>query len=368
MDFSLLCKIFRVSNSQLLKVQQRFTGLQAFLEAPLSDIEPLVGPQSYKAICTWRNSGRLPRDYIRYKQFIDQQAIKTLCLGSEDYPQLLAEISAPPVVLFIKGSLEKLALPQIAVVGSRRSTAQGVRLAFSFAKELGEAGFGITSGLALGIDGAAHNGAIAAGAQTLAVMGTGIDQVYPARHKPLAEQILATGGALISEFMLGSPPKPEHFPRRNRIVTGLSLGVLVVEAGLKSGSLISARLAAEQGRAVCALPGSIRSPVAAGCNQLIREGATLVTSPEQVVEQLAPLLGFQHDICQERFSAGETQPVSEQQASHSWLLNIMGFDPYTVDQLCDLSGRTASEVTAVLAELELAGDVAQTPYGYQCIN
>lgn len=366
MDFPLLCKIFKLTNTQLLKILDSFLNLQAFLEAPLSNIQPFVDPPSYKAICIWRKSGKLPADYSRHKEFLDQACVKILSLDSKDYPFLLSEISAPPAVLFVKGSIEKLALPQIAIVGSRRSTAQGIKLANEFSEQLGGAGFTITSGLALGIDGAAHSGAIAANALTFAVMGTGMDQIYPSRHKQLAEDILTSGGALLSEFMLGSPPKPQHFPRRNRIVTGLSLGVLVVEAGLRSGSLISARLAVEQGRAVCAVPGSLRSPVSEGCNQLIREGATLVTNAEQVVEQLGPLLGVYSEISAGQLSDNRAA-VSEKNDQH-WLLKTISFDPCTVDRLCDLSGQPAAQVTSALAELELEGKITQTPYGYQRID
>jgi len=367
MDFPLLCKIFRLSNSQLLNIRESFDNLQTFLEAPLSDIQPFVTSASYKAIRAWRNSGKLPTAYTQHKDFLQQESVKTLSLDSDHYPELLAQISAPPAILFVKGSMEKLALPQIAIVGSRRSTAQGIRLAHEFSEQLARAGFAITSGLALGIDGAAHRGAIAANATTLAVMGTGIDQIYPARHRALADEILISGGALMTEFMPGSSPRPQHFPQRNRIVTGLSLGVLVIEASERSGSLISARLAAEQGRAVCAVPGSIRSPVSEGCNQLIREGAILVTNAEQVVEQLGSLLGFQKETCIEKTQTDQRKP-EETPCDEHWLLGAMGFDPCTVDDLCDLSGRATAEITAELAELELQGKVVQAHYGYQRIT
>ena len=364
MDFALLCRTFNISNSQLLKIQKDFETFAAFLESSLTDIQHYMDVAAYQSVSHWRRTGTAPEAYFKNKELIDSHQAKVLSMGDGNYPELLAEIADAPAVLFVKGSMEKLMLPQIAVVGSRKSTAQGQQLAHQFSKYLGHSGFAITSGLALGIDAASHRGAMDAGAITHAVMGTGIDQIYPARHRALADQILASGGALVTEFMPASPPRPGHFPRRNRIVTGLSLGVLVVEAGERSGSLISARLAAEQGRAVCAVPGSLRSPVSRGCNKLIREGATLVTSPEQVVEQLGPLLGYQKERCTNQTQAIEQASDPEKIQQH-WLLQLMGFDPVNVDQLCELSGRTAMEIMAALTELELAGRVSQTAYGYQ---
>lgn len=379
MDFSLLCKTFGISNKYLLKALDLYGDSGSFLEASLSDIQPLVSPQAFHSICSWRCAGKLPPLYGKTKDYLDSAGVTTLSLGDEDYPELLTEIPAPPAVLFVKGSLEKLSLPQVAIVGSRRASAHGMLLAEELAEQLGRSGFAITSGLALGIDSAAHTGAIKANVTTFAVMGTGIDQIYPARHKGLANEILASGGALLTEFMPGSPPKAEHFPQRNRIVTGLSLGVLVVEANERSGSLISARLAAEQGRAVCAIPGSIRSPVSAGCHYLIREGATLVTNAQQVVEQLGPLLGFQIEKYKQHYlESSEEKPekqssepadlkkdVFQQGKTEDWLLKAMGFDTHTVEELCKLSGRTAAEINVALAELELCGEVSQTEYGYQ---
>ena len=364
MDFPLLCKIFAIPNRQLIQALEVFECFAAFMEAPLGDIQPFTDQKSFASICAWRRSARLPDAYTKNREILDLTGARTLGFSDRDYPPLLAEIASPPAVLFVTGSLDKLILPQIAIVGSRRPTLQGIDLAKTFSSQLGQSGFAVTSGLALGIDGAAHRGAMDAGAPTFAVMGTGPDQIYPARHRALANEILSSGGGLITEFMPGSPPLPQHFPQRNRIVTGLGLGVLVVEASERSGSLISARLAAEQGRAVCAIPGNVRSPVAAGCNLLIREGATLVTSPEQIVEQLPPLLGFQY---QKR--AGQVQETTGKTLKHEdaehWLLKTMGFDVLTADQLCGLSGRSAAEVTTALAELELAGRLSQTAYGYQ---
>lgn len=205
-----------------------------------------------------------------------------------NYPALLREIPAPPIVLFAQGNFNAVDNPQIAIVGSRKASHYGLDAAFQFARMLGVRGFTITSGLAAGIDGSAHRGALANGSATVAVYGCGIDRVYPRRHRDLAEEICVQG-VVISEFPIGSPPRPYHFPHRNRIISGLSFGTLVVEAAAKSGSISTAIHALEQGREVFALPGSIRNPLSAGCHQLIKQGATMVTEINDVIDQLPVL-------------------------------------------------------------------------------
>ena len=209
---------------------------------------------------------------------------------SADFPELLKQIPGPPKSLYVSGDLDALHLPALAIVGSRNPTRGGVQNAYEFAKYLGGAGFCIVSGLAQGIDAAAHRGALDAGVPTVAVLGHGIDRVYPAANRQLAGRI-ADQGALVSEYPLGSPPRREHFPQRNRLISGLALGTLVVEAARQSGSLISARLAAEQGREVFAIPGSIHNPLSRGCHQLIRQGARLVECAADIVTELAPVVG-----------------------------------------------------------------------------
>ena len=292
MNFPLLCKTFAIPNSQLVKAFAHFGGAQAFLEAHLEDIEPCLDKTSYAKVSQWRRTNCLPKDYEQMQILSEDMQINTLTLGDSNYPRMLAEIPDPPAVLFVKGNIEYLSLPQVAVVGARKSTVQGKQLAHEFAEQLAMLGFGISSGLALGIDAAAHQGAMAVGGYTNAIMGSGIDQMYPAEHESLAKQIVSAGGSLVSEFLPLSRPRVTHFPQRNRIIAGLSLGVLVVEAGTRSGSLITARLAVEQGREVFAVPGSLMSPLSAGCNQLIRDGATLVTCPEQIVAELQAFSGF----------------------------------------------------------------------------
>ena len=314
----------------------------------------------------WRKSTRLPSNYKDLEAILLAEDASQLVLGDEDYPPALAEIPDPPAVLFIKGDASTLSFPQIAIVGSRNCTLQGRRIAQDFAAELAAMGFCITSGLALGIDTAAPQGALRAKGKTCAVMGAGLDVVYPARNKALSREIIEAEGALATEFLPGSPPQAWHFPQRNRIVTGLSLGVLVIEASERSGSLISARFAAEQGREVFAVPGSPASPVSAGCNHLIREGATLVTSPSHMVDQLGPMFGF-HSQAQGFRARKEPDMYSKAMhpAEAHWLMDQMGFEPVSVDELCVLCERDSSEITAMLAELELDGKVAQTAFGYQ---
>lgn len=276
--------------------------------------------------------------------------IQVLTLSDGDYPALLREIARPPLLIYVRGNADALALPQIAVVGSRQSSPAGAATAAEFAKLLAASGFAITSGLALGIDGAAHRGALATGV-TIAVLGTGLDRVYPRQHQALVEEILAAGGALVSEFPPGTPPRAENFPRRNRVISGLSLGVLVVEAALRSGSLITARLAMEQGREVFAIPGSIHNPQARGCHQLLREGATLVETAADIVAQLGGLLAYKE---QEASAA----PIPSFSAEEDSVLQQLGFDPLDLDTLVARTGMAASRLSRVLVGLELRGAVS----------
>jgi len=274
------------------------------------------------------------------------------------YPPLLAQVHDAPPLLFVHGNVEALVQPQLAVVGSRNPTPLGEETAQQFARVLAAAGLTITSGLALGIDGAAHRGALAARGQTIAVFGTGPDRIYPARHRDLAHAIVDGGGALVSEYPPGTPPLPGHFPRRNRIISGLALGTLVVEAALRSGSLLTARSAAEQGREVFAIPGSIHNPLARGCHRLIRDGAKLVETAQDILEELAPQL--------RAVLAQEAVPeVSEfaLDADYRRLLDCLDFAPTAVDILVERSGLTADAVSSMLLLLELEGYVASAAGG-----
>ena len=268
-----------------------------------------------------------------------------------DYPRALLDIGHAPPVLFFIGNKALLNAPALAIVGSRMATPQGRTHAREFARALAEAGLTIVSGLALGIDTAAHEGALPTAGSTLAVIGTGPDRVYPARNRDLARRIAASGG-IVSEFLPGTPPRKENFPRRNRLISGLARGVLVVEATLSSGSLITARWAGEQGRDVFAIPGSINSPFARGCHKLIREGAKLVETAQDVLVELG--MGPEKSAATKSFRTSAGEPP---------LLAAMGYDPVTVD---DLVARTGASVDAVLAELvrlELDDRVSALPGG-----
>lgn len=266
------------------------------------------------------------------------------------YPALLAQIADPPPLIFIAGNPEILERPQLAMVGSRRASKPGMDTAAAFARSLAAAGFVITSGLALGIDGAAHQGALAVGGATIGVLGTGIEKLYPQRHRRLAAQMAAQGSAVISEFPLDAPPNASNFPRRNRIISGLSLGVIVVEASVASGSLITARLAAEQGREVYAIPGSIHHPGARGCHQLIRDGAILVETVDHILEAL------QH---WQRVTPAANEPVAQTVCVDEHpLLALLHAAPHSSEALAASSGWPLSRVLAALTELELDGRIS----------
>ena len=277
------------------------------------------------------------------------------------YPAMLREISDPPMLLYIHGDPELLSTPQLAIVGSRNPSTGGSDTSREFARYLAAHGFTITSGLATGIDGAAHSGALNQG-RTIAITGTGLDRVYPARHRQLAHQI-AENGALVSEFPLNTKPHPGNFPRRNRIISGLSVGTLIVEAAIKSGSLVTARLAMEQGREVFAIPGSIHNPLARGCHKLIREGAKLVETAADIVEELAPLLGLLPELEQPAVSNTEPTDSTQFDEEYQHLLHTLGYDPQPIDYLIQTSGLTTEAVSSMLLRLELDGIVASAPGG-----
>ena len=271
------------------------------------------------------------------------------------YPAALAEIPDPPLLLYIAGRIEMLARPLVAVVGSRNASVQGRVDAESFAAALSGAGLSVVSGLALGIDTAAHEGALRGSGSTVAVVGTGLDRVYPARNRDLAHRI-AEHGCIVSEYALGTPPLAANFPRRNRVISGLAAGVLVIEAAAQSGSLITAQMAAEQGREVFALPGSIHSALAKGCHRLIRDGAQLVETVDEVLlaMQVSPLVAMGQD--------GDAPPAAPS-AEDADLLVALGHDPVALDDLLARLGSDPGELGGRLLGLELAGLVAQLPGG-----
>lgn len=297
-----------------------------------------------------------------------------------DFPPQLDHIPQPPAVLFVAGDASLLLYPQVAIVGARSASGGGRAHARAFALALADAGFAITSGMADGIDGAAHGAALDAGAKTIAVVGTGPDRVYPRKHHALARRIVADG-ALVSEFPPGTAARPDHFPRRNRIISGLALGTLVVEAGLRSGSLITARLAATQGREVFALPGSIHNPLARGCHRLIRDGAQLVETAAEIVETLAPAARMLGGELAARLQASEPvesikkQPggdaveaatrglARDDDIDYQHLLRELGHEPATLDELVQRTGKSASALSSTLLMLELEARVETLPGG-----
>jgi len=271
-----------------------------------------------------------------------------LTLADSAYPPALLEIADPPSLLYVRGDPALLKRRNLAIVGSRNATPQGLQTAENFARTLAGHGLGIISGLALGIDAAAHRGALAAGGDTIAVIGTGADRIYPARNQELTRAIAAQG-VIVSEFPLGTPPIAANFPRRNRIISGLALGVLVVEAAPESGSLITARLAAEQGREVFAIPGSIHSPLARGCHQLIKQGAKLVETANDILEELGAA------------QAPETAVATTGSDSEDALLIALGHGPCSLDELAERSGYETEQLLGELLMLELAGLIATLP-------
>lgn len=314
-------------------------------------------------------------DWEKTTQIIENSAkCNSNVIGFDNayYPQLLKEIYDPPLVLFVQGNISLLNVPQIAVVGSRSASAGGRETAFTLCRQLAQKNFIITSGLALGIDAAAHRGALSQPASTIAVVATGLDQVYPARHLSLAQQIIATNGTIISEFLPGTQPRAGHFPKRNRLISGLSLGVLVVEAELKSGSLITARCALEQNRDVFAVPSSIENQQAKGCHWLIKQGAKLVEECADIIDELAfedkpslhlksneqPLKATEHNILK-----GDNE-IIQKGLCNDVLLASVGFEITPVDKVVSRSELPVEEVLTRLTMLELSGLVSAVPGGY----
>jgi len=309
-----------------------------------------------------------PREELqRWRDWLHEPGHHLLGWHHPDYPALLRRIQHPPLALFVVGEPTLLWHPAVAVVGSRRPSAGGRDHAFDFARAIAASGFAVTSGLAAGIDTAAHEGALAAGGPTVAVLGTGIDVPYPRRNIELHARIGAAG-AVVSEYPPGTPPRPEQFPSRNRILAGLALGTLVVEAAERSGALITARLAGEAGREVFALPGSIHNPLARGCHRLIRDGAALIESAQELIAALGPMAGELGDALRERLGtpiavAGKAgdgpavlTPMGDPDYHRLW--DALGHDPTGMDRLVERTGLTAAEVSSMLLLMELEGRVA----------
>lgn len=366
------------------RLRDSFGGAAAFLATPADSLADILPPETCQVLSQiQQQAGDHP--LVRRAEQIQQRCreldIALLSVEDPDYPPLLRELPDPPPLLYLRGDSDNLTLPQMAMVGSRNATPTGGEDARCFARQLAQLGFAITSGLAAGIDGAAHRGALDGGGPTLAVLGNGLDRIYPARHARLAQAILDSGGTLISELPPGIGPKAGHFPRRNRIISGLSLGVLVVEAAPKSGSLITARLAVEQGREVFAVPGSIHSPVSRGCHRLLKEGASLVESVDDMAEPLQGLLGYAREQAHrpppatlpDTTPAPMTSPTTSPTELPPPALNdeealvytSIGYENTTMDTLQSRTRLPVNSLMSVLVGLELKGLIQHTAGGFQ---
>jgi DNA processing protein len=340
-----LNQITGLGNEGLRRLLQAFGSPAEVFSTPTHALKQIVKTAVADAIAQGVDETALAPTF----SWLEDPNNAVVTLADADYPQTLLNIADPPLLLYVKGRHELLNRPALAIVGSRNSTAQGQSNAEAFAQAISTAGMCVVSGMAHGIDTAAHRGGLRGPGSSIAVVGTGLDKVYPAANRDLAHQ-LAQQGALISEFPLGTPPLAANFPRRNRIISGLSLGCLVVEASLQSGSLITARMALEQGREVFAIPGSIHAPQAKGCHHLIKQGAKLVERAQDILEELG------------RYTAGPAPQMAA--AEDHPLYAHLGFEPVDMDSLSQRSGLTIEALSAILLQLELAGGIAALPGGY----
>ena len=341
----------KIPISVALTLAQQLGGAQEVLNASTSTLQRIsgtkaIGHQKFEAF-----DKQAVRNDIKWLQAGDHHYV--IPFLDRRYPQLLRELSDPPLLLYAKGNPKLLLSRQLAIVGSRNPTPTGRELAFRFSASLTRSGFTTTSGMALGIDAAAHQGALSVSGSTIAVVATGLDRIYPARHQHLAQQI-AHHGVLISELPVGTQPRRQAFPQRNRIISGLCFGTLVVEATKNSGSLITARLAGEQGREVFTIPGSVLSPQSRGCHTLLRDGAILVESEADILVELGSL-------DQPASPPEQTKTVTNQ---NQGLIHYMGYDPVTIDTLVHRSGLTVDKVCSMLSHLEMQGVVKAIVGGY----
>ncbi|MGB0732130.1 MAG: DNA-processing protein DprA [Pontibacterium sp.] len=376
-DWLLIASLPDVGAAYCQQLRQANISPQMILEGDLSFWQSLnLSAAALAQLSAWRQGqGGLVKLLQRVEQWLASDERNTLIsCASADYPETLTQLPDPPPILFIKGNLEALHLPQVALVGSRKASQSGIRQAQTLSRDLSQAGIIVTSGLAQGIDAAAHLAAVEQNKPTIAVVGTGLDRVYPASNRILAQRILETGGAWVSEYAPGAQPLAHHFPRRNRIISGLSLGVVVVEAALRSGSLITARQALEQGREVFAMPGAANHVQAKGCNQLIRDGAVLVTEAVHVVEQLQsqfirlkrlatsenPLAqgvqAHRDEMSQTSLLQSSPKPEDEIQDEHS-LLQWIDYSFTPLDHLINQTRLSVEQINCALLELELLGQI-----------
>ncbi|MCL4107951.1 UNVERIFIED_CONTAM: hypothetical protein GTU68_016979 [Idotea baltica] len=362
----MLWRVSGIGPKKYQKLLNYFGNPTAVFAANTSQmVEAGLSAKEANSVLAAKNDDQSVTTDLDWLEASDQHHIITL--NCHEYPERLKQISDPPALLYVHGNLSILKDPQIGIVGSRNPTKSGNTNAYEFAKHLSQTGLAITSGLALGVDGASHQGAIDGNGPTIAVIATGIDRVYPAKHRELAHKIVENG-AIVSEFPVGTHPDSRHFPRRNRIISAMSYGVLVVEAALKSGSLITARLAMEQNREVFAIPGSIHNPLAKGCHQLIRQGAKLVETAEDILEEMSSVIDLNDHIYTkpdnginsvEPTHNGNTSEKSTSTSDNNLnqeqqkLLDHMGFDPISIDQLVVTAELDAASIAAMLLILEL---------------
>lgn len=350
------------------RLLDEFPTLNTALEAPLDVLNEVLPKAACDILMDYRDRGEnspIMRQVRKDLAWIGENNVQLLDTHSEYYPKLLREIKRAPPLLYCLGDPTVLSLPQIAVIGSRNPTAGGRDNAKNFAQDLSAKGVTITSGLALGVDAAAHEGALANSGKTVAVLGTGVDQIYPLRHKHLGREIIEHGGCIISEFPLGTPPQASNFPQRNRIISGLSFGVLVVEAAIKSGSLITARYAIQQDREVFAIPGSIHNPLSRGCHSLIKDGAKLVESAQDIIEEIQGFLSLKWE--ESSLSALQNLQNSDElveSEDEDKILAHLGYDPVTLDTLVKRTGLGIGELMANLLTMELKGLVGNVGNGY----
>lgn len=344
-----LSQIRGLGNESFRKLLQEFGSPPAILGASIASLKQIVSTKVATAITSDSDT-----EYMSgISEWLEDPLNHILTLGDQDYPQALLNIPDPPVLLYVKGRLDLLNHTSMAIVGSRNASVQGIRNAETFSQVLSEVDLCIVSGLAHGIDTAAHIGGLRGKGASIAVVGTGLDKVYPSANRELAHQ-LAINGTLISEYPLGTPPLAANFPKRNRIISGLSLGCLVVEASMQSGSLITARMALEQGRDVFAIPGSIHSPHVKGCHALIKQGAKLVETPDDILNEL-------------RLGISRPSQSAISNADHP-IFTHLGYEPVDLDNLSQRSGLTVEDLSAILLQLELDGQITTLAGGmYQRI-
>lgn len=351
------------------KLQAHFPDLNAAFQASGQSLTAILPEEACAALADYRANGEASAVFQQVRRDLEwtrNNHVHLIDIHHDLYPQLLRETKKAPPLLYVAGDPNVLSFPQVSIVGTRNPSPSGRGTAFDFGAELARSGFTVTSGLALGVDTCAHRGAVSVSGRTIAVLGTGIDTIYPQRNSPLAMEILANGGALVSEFPLGTSPMGQNFPQRNRIISGMSYGVLVVEAAVKSGSLITARYALQQDREVFAVPGSIHNPLSRGCHALIKDGAKLVETAQDIVDELKSFLALKWEqldledkVEVSHIASGVAATKMEEE-----VFAELGYEATKIDTLVDRTGLTVGDVMACVLTLELKGLIANTGTGY----